>query len=703
MSNQIKYILILSVLLLIGNLRIQAQALAGNTRIDLIKAEIQRIDKLDGAEDGKIETRDSAKNVASHKAYFVWPDSIDHYIKTANFKEADKTMYRDYLFRCLRRVNPSNYKRVVYFEELFHHLYKEVIALHDDKLATVLKQNVRMSVQTCGLYRFEPVTESFLCFASRKEPDEIFKNAGDFAEMPYAQHVIDYTAVYAPEVAKKYMLIDNPVLKLMKSSQDTAVRIILKITNDIGKKSNAYVLLDAIVKKKMTVKQADSIGSKPKSFFLALNEIRKQRSPIAAYSLEKEIQVQALKLIREINDLHNEKATKRFACVDAFTPDQLYTLIVYSEEDIFTSTFDGVFRRLIERLGKNNGFKMIQMTGDNHFRTFIKQCAGYGKLDSFLITMSPEQRNILMVKFAANLDKDENDISQAVEVADAYTSIKDPNIQRILQQTFSIELQRVSKDNSKRGKAIYGLLLNLFVNNGLFGNDWYGSGSGAYDLPPIDLLPSAKLFKDNKKCIWQIYFYDDDDGDVSFKDFVKTFSDSLWIVEDFPLYVKIVSLNKKFVDIYANKPKAEYEGQAFLENYFDSLDITPDVLVHRGHSYYAYKTIEKTKPGTKIFILGSCGGYHNLSDIIDKSPEVSIISSKQIGVHMVNNPILRELADNIASGQDIKWQKLWDRVDARLKGSVPEIYDKWLDYVPPHKNLGAIFIRSYNRSIEEQQ
>jgi hypothetical protein len=702
MNRYIRLACILSLLTLISLTDISGQSTQVPTdRMDFIKAEIQRIDKLDGTEDGKIETRDSLKNVQSHMAYFVWPDSIDRYIRTSDFRDVDKKIYRDYLFRCLRRVSPGTYRRAAYFEELFHHLYKEVVALHDNRLPGVLKQNIKLSVQTCGIFRYEPVAESFLCFASRKEPDEIFRFTEDFAERPYAQHVIDYAAVFAPEVAKKYMLINNPVYQIMRSSQDTGVRVILKITDDIGKKSNAYVLLDPIVKGKMTIKEADSIGADPRTFFAALHEVRKQKSPLAANSLEKELQVQALKIVRQINDLHNEKAAKRFAGIDDFTPDQLYTLIVYSEEDIFTSTFDGIFKRLVGRLGSNNGFTMILFSGDNHFRTFIKQCAGYGKLDTFLRTMSPDQRNILMIKFAANLDKDENDISQAVEVADAYTSIKDPNIQRILQQTFSIELQRVSKENIKRGQIIYSLLLNLFVNSSLFGKDWYGSVSSAYKLPPLDVLPSARLFETNHKCIWQVYFYDDDDGDFSFKDFVRTFNDSLWIIEDHKLYVKILSLNKKFVDIYANKPKAEYEGQAFLENYFDSLDIVPDVLVHRGHSYYAYKTIEKTKPQTKIFVLGSCGGYHNLSDIIDKSPEVSIISSKQIGVHTVNNPILRELADNISSGQDINWQHLWDNVDKRLKGSVPEIYDKWLDYIPPHKNLGAIFIRSYNRLIEE--
>jgi len=698
-----KYRCTIVLLFLSSTAAVWGQLAPGFERMDFIKAEVLRIDKLDGSEDGKVETHDSARNVLSHMAYFVWPDSIDHYIMSSDFKDVDKRIYRDYLFRCLRRVNGSNYRRVAYFSDLFHHLYKEVVALHDNKLYPVLKQNIKLSVQTCGLYRYEPIADSFLCYASRKEPDEIFHYVTEYSERPYAQHVIDYTAVYAPEVAKKYMLINNPVLDFLKASRDTGVKIILQITNDYGKKSNAYILLDAIVKGKMTIAQANTLGANPKTFFTALNNIRKEKNPLAAYSLEKELEIQALKIVRQINDLHNEKALVRFACVNDFTPDQLYTLIVYSEEDIFTSTFDGIFKRLMARLGKNNGFKMIQMTGDNHFRTFIKQCAGYDKLDSFLLTMSPEQRNILMIKFAANLDKDENDISQAVEVADAYTSIKDPNIQRILQQTFSIELQRVSKANSKRGQIIYGLLLNLFVNSNLFGKDWYGGVSSMYRLPPLDVLPSAKLFEtNNHRCIWQIYFYDDIDGDVSYKDFLKTFTDSTWIIEDHPLYVKIMAVGGKLVDIYANKPKEEYDGQAYLENYFDSLNIVPDVLVHRGHSYYAYKTIEKTKPETRIFVMGSCGGYHNLSDIIDKSPEVSIISSKQIGVHMINNPILRELADNIASGKDVNWQVLWDRVDARLKGSIPEIYDKWLDYIPPHKNLGAIFIRSYNSLIEEQ-
>jgi len=669
-------------------------------RVSLIQSEKLRIDRLDDREDGKVELNDSIKNFYSHLAYFVWPDSIDHYIRASNFKEEDKAMYRDYLYKCMKRVTGSNYKKSVYFSSLFNHLYKEIVGIHDNKLTNVLRKNVKLSVQTCGVYRTQPVARPFLTYAARKEPDEILHNAEDYADQPYAQQVIDAAAIYAPEIAKKYMLNNNPVMDILKTSHDTAVRIILEITHLYGKKSSAYILLDAIVKGKMTIKEADSIGTNPKAFFVALNDIRKEKAPLAAYSMEKELEIQSLKVVREINDLHNESNDVRFASVADFTPDQIYTLIVYSQEDIFTSTFNGLFRRLMQRLGTDDGYKMIQETGSNHFRTFIKQCAAYGTLDEFLRTMTPEQRNILMIKFAANLDKYESDISQAVEVADAYTSIKDPEIRQTLQKTFLLEMQRVSLSNNKGGQIIYGILQNLFVTGDMFGRDWYGGVSSKYKLPRLDVLPNAKLFETNGKCIWQIYFYDDVDGDVSFRDFISTFQDGSWTIEEHDLYVKIISAGGK-VNIYANKPKDEYTGQAYLENYFDSVGIAPDVLVHRGHSYYASKTIEKTRPETRIFVLGSCGGYHNLSNIIDRSPEVSIISSKQIGIHQINNPILKALADNIASGRDINWQQMWNSIDGRLRDSPPDVYEKWLDYIPPHKNLGAIFIQSYNKLMAE--
>jgi hypothetical protein len=198
-----------------------------------------------------------------------------------------------------------------------------------------------------------------------------------------------------------------------------------------------------------------------------------------------------------------------------------------------------------------------------------------------------------------------------------------------------------------------------------------------------------------------IYFYDDEDGDASFASFLKTFTDKNWTIIDSVSYVLIKSKGGKAVHIYANKPKHEYDGQEKLESIFNEKYLTPHVMVHRGHSYYAFKTIEKIKDETQVFVLGSCGGYHSISSILERSPEVGIVSAKQIGTQFVNNPMLKLMAEDIRQGRDLDWHKIWLNLEGAVKNN-PKAYERFLDYIPPHKNLGAIFIKAYTKMMEQE-
>lgn len=68
-------------------------------------------------------------------------------------------------------------------------------------------------------------------------------------------------------------------------------------------------------------------------------------------------------------------------------------------------------------------------------------------------------------------------------------------------------------------------------------------------------------------------------------------------------------------------------------------NIEPSIIVHRGHSYHLPTTMSHISAGNKIVILGSCGGYHNLSTILQQSEDAHIISSKQTGSMHVNDPL----------------------------------------------------------------
>ncbi len=660
----------------------------------------EKIDLFDDRKDGKVDLDDSALSVYAGKVYFKLVDSIQRLVDGPKFTETKRKAIRETVYLQLRRINNRSIYNVKRFDNLFRFVLGELNAIQQGKLYSYLTGNISQSFNTLGIFKNEACADSFLIFAAQYRPDLVFINYDAYASRSYSLHVLEEATKIAPVKVKRYFNPKDDIFKALQKSNDTAVKIILQIKDKFSRKSNAFTLLDDIVRGKLTMEKADAIGNNPQKYLRTMLNIRARKSPLASHSLEDELHIYALKFVRVINDLHNEKDEVRFASIEDFSAQELYTLMIYSEEEIFTSTFNGLFKRMMVKMGDQSGFDFLKSVGDNKFRTFIKMSAGFGKLAEFLGSMSQLHQQMLMVKFASGLEQ-YNDLSQAVEVADAFGSITDSLILRILRGAIKYEYIRLHAKNDFHGMALYGLFSNLFVERNLANENWFNSVSQQYALPAFDRIKNSKLFARDNVNRWLIYFYDDEDGDASFSAFKKTFTDSNWAVVDSGIYIIIKSKKGLDVNIFANKPKNEYDGQARLEKIFIDNYYEPNVLVHRGHSYYASKTIEKIKDETQIFVLGSCGGYHSISSIIEKSSEASIISSKQIGTMFVNNPMLKLMAEYISRGEDVEWQKLWNDLEVTVKSN-SKAHERFLDYIPPHKNLGAIFIKTYNRMMEQE-
>ena len=102
-------------------------------------------------------------------------------------------------------------------------------------------------------------------------------------------------------------------------------------------------------------------------------------------------------------------------------------------------------------------------------------------------------------------------------------------------------------------------------------------------------------------------------------------------------------------------------------------------------------------------MLGSCGGYHNLSVVLDHSPDAHIISSKQTGAMNVNEPIIKNIEDRLLEGKDVEWINMWKDLSNYFTTKMPTYKNTFADYVPPHKNLGAIFIKAYRRLSSNEE
>lgn len=66
---------------------------------------------------------------------------------------------------------------------------------------------------------------------------------------------------------------------------------------------------------------------------------------------------------------------------------------------------------------------------------------------------------------------------------------------------------------------------------------------------------------------------------------------------------------------------------------------------------------------------------------------------------LVTDPILKAFNDRMTNGKDVNWIELWNEVGALMK--TPALQDKFNDYVPPHKNMGALFLKAFKIQLQE--
>jgi hypothetical protein len=405
--------------------------------------------------------------------------------------------------------------------------------------------------------------------------------------------------------------------------------------------------------------------------------------------------------VNTINALHDADDVIRFRIIQPLNATELYYLAVLSDGIIYTSSFTkGVFPLMMNKAG-NRGDSVLRLVMFDKYRKFIKMAAGYNKLSIFLSSF-PNQENAsdLMRAFVGNLEKT-GTLEDGVDVADSYASIVEtmkPLSEEMLTNVI-INHQRNITQNNKKGMEIYRILEKLFLSADSTNNIDLTRELG---IPPVYNIPYANLANDSNRVVIQIFFYGEKSDMGIFNEFVNQFRNSNWKMNSNDKWVSFHSLKGKPVSIYANRALPQETGedekaQRELCSYLERNNIYPTVTIHRGHSYTAPYTINQMAPTSKIVFLGSCGGYHLIHDVLAKASDAHIIASKQIGKTIINRPFIDLLTEKARSGSNIDWISFWK--EFRKKANVPEFED----YIPPYKNLGAIFIKAYKIAMGETE
>ena len=537
----------------------------------------------------------------------------------------------------------------------------------------------------------------------KKYPEKILSNVINDLDAPFVDEVLTIAAHRFPSEFYNYAsAFESPLRNRMLAVNDRLVQLLCRLSADSSGRL-LYPFIHCIMSNEISYDSLKRITGDEKLFFHQLvntqihyqSEIEKGNPPLAFQEIFKLIKRKGAEtFINEVNALHDETDAIRFKIIDGLSAEELYYLMIGTEDIIYTSSFVGLFQRMMLVLNKRSTDQLLINVHFDGFRKFIKMAADYNKLNDFIKAMRPEQAELLIKDFVAGLEHDAT-LENAVDVANGFSSINDVYLKKKLTLEVDSNLSVMRSLQNKFGIKVYEtlqLLLMAEKDSGIAFSKKYGLGV-QYFMPRKKLLHEERMTE-------LLFFYGDKDGKVSFENFLLYYKKNKnWKIIRSEKWIEIKSIQKQPISIFANIPfdntdgnDADAEAQVALLNYLNEKNLQPSIVVHRGHSYHLPSTIAQMPMTANVVILGSCGSYQHLSKVLDICPQAQIISSREVGSLSVNDPILQVINENIRLGKDLDWTAIWKKLNVQLGGTT--VKSRFENYVAPHKNLGSLFLQA---------
>ncbi|MBX2932376.1 MAG: hypothetical protein KF781_10580 [Chitinophagaceae bacterium] len=525
----------------------------------------------------------------------------------------------------------------------------------------------------------------------------------------FADSIIISNAFKDPEQLYNYAAAPNALGKKIQSVNHPLVKQIGLLA--LMRTGRMYFpFLDNLYRGKITMENITKVLNDSLKYYQLLvqtqidyaNRVKNNDTPLVMKVLTNRLKTKAVELyITPINGLHDEKDNIRFACLEPLTPEDLYYVAVLGEEEIYTSSYLGVYKRIFEKMKHPVSDTLLNWVHYDYYKKFIKIAANYNTLDDFLRRMNKDNAERLMRNFVSGLEKTTS-LEDAVDVANSYASIYNPKIKQLILSQIEENLLQSEKEENKRGQTIYNLLNIIFQSMDSTKKIDVASRLG---ITGIYQMPIKNLKDSSGRIIIQQFFYGDKDGKTVFNSFFKYYPSPLWKKTETENWVELHTTKGVPISIYCNKPldneaDLDIKAQEALGRYLEENELYPTIVIHRGHSYFVGSTIDQLPSSAKVVLLGSCGGYQRLNDVLETCPEAHIISSKQTGTGAVNINLINAIINTIRLNKNLNWPTIWKNLETHFTGTSKERFD---DYVPPHKNLGAIFIMAYQIAMQQEE
>lgn len=522
--------------------------------------------------------------------------------------------------------------------------------------------------------------------------------------------IFTYVLQHKPEVIFKDLNSRTSTLKRWYSkNQLPTFKLLLSLTK-YHKAQLYFPFYQDLLEKRLSLRDIHNTVNFPPLYFRLLTKVHLMHvqmmsqgdTPINQQILwNYMLQISDQHIITPINELHNNPNNIRFKRLQNFGIYDLYYLLVSGNENLYTSSFLYIYQLFTRSLGKRNGFTFIKNINFDKYRKFLKGLATYGRLygnhkSDFLNSMDAQERIAIMRLFVNSIPIHKTYfIEDAIDVASTLTGIENKVLLHLVRAEINNKYQQYHKQNNKKGALVYYILQYITQH-----------AKDSLVLPNYNDIYQFKAniqTKEKQSLAEQIFFYGDEDSERSFHHLLYTFNNKKgWKIIYKPDWIEIHSRSGLPINIYANRPLRDINqgymaAQIRLKNYLLKKNIIPNIVMHRGHSYFVEQTINQLSPHVRLVILGSCGSFSMVSKILRISPQTHLISTRQIGKTTINSQLFYYINEELRLNKQINWEQFWPNISHKFTKSK----SYFQDYIPPNKNLGAIFIKYYYKMMSK--
>lgn len=662
--------------------------------------EQNKADIIDGVYDRFIDRGGHAQqDKRLSDALFYYTDRTVAYIENNIPEDVEKRRYLARLIQTLSDFNrdiDDGLINTAYYIDMVHQTYGFIQSLHQQRYKAYIDEFIAEPLYALrSMFDADAEPHRYMVEAmAARFPEVLLNEVRTLKPDAAVDRVIAGTAQKYPKRVLNLATSTAIERDFVHRNPDPLVQQIVRIADSAETPLRAIYFIEPLRNQELNMAEVDKLCLNDAVFYKQLIRLRQAyvKTPLR-HLYDAELNHASKNYVNTMNELHNASDAVRFQCIENFTAKELYYTMVYGSDELYTSSFLGCYKRLMNRMKPLSGDAFLDSVSQDKFRTFIRLCANYNTLGDFLSTMSPEAKTDLMRDFVEGLDRTpEDNLEGAVDVANSLGSMNDTTLLEQIVETLRQQKNRFSYQPQYKGYKIYNILYAMMVMNSDSLYQYLG-------IPPITKMPLRQLADSGQAVVQQIFFYGDADGKGAFNAWVGSFGAPDWKVINKPQWVEILSLKGHPIHMYVNRPFNEPDdekSQQVLQLYLDSMEIHPTVIIHRGHSYHLASTLSHINDYHKVVILGACGAYQHLSAVLNQSPHAHIVSSKQIGAGKVNGPIIKAFNACLLKGQDIDWVAMWADLAKQFSNqtAAKQLFD---DYVPPYKNMGALFLKAYNK------